>query len=111
MKHYDKLVRDNIPSLIKKDGKIPTSNFLSDKAYSRYLDQKFEGELHEFFVEHNPKCLADVLEVVDAEAKLYGSSYEAVSKLKDERKKTDGGFDKRIRLLSVSEPEPIEEKK
>jgi predicted house-cleaning noncanonical NTP pyrophosphatase (MazG superfamily) len=33
MKVYNKLVRDHIPDIIKKDGKLPTTKVLSNEEY------------------------------------------------------------------------------
>ena len=45
MKQYHKLVRDQIPEIIKADGKICIRETLSDKDYIYLLDQKLNEEL------------------------------------------------------------------
>lgn len=53
MKQYHRLVRDQIPEIIKADGKICICETLSDKDYIYLLDQKLNEELAEY-QEANP---------------------------------------------------------
>lgn len=46
-KVYNKLVRDNIPEIIKNNGAEPFTRVLSEKEYWEYLLKKDEEELEE----------------------------------------------------------------
>ncbi|MCK5157946.1 MAG: nucleoside triphosphate pyrophosphohydrolase [Candidatus Heimdallarchaeota archaeon] len=48
-KHYNKLVRDNIPTIITKQGKKPvTKKIVNDKEYLEYLGKKLIEESMEY---------------------------------------------------------------
>ena len=66
MKQYHKLVRDQIPEIIKADGKICICETLSDKDYIYLLDQKLNEELAEYQESKSLEELADLLEVMQA---------------------------------------------
>ena len=66
MKQYHKLVRDQIPEIIKADGKICIRETLSDKDYIYLLDQKLNEELAEYQESKFLEELADLLEVMQA---------------------------------------------
>ena len=72
MKQYHKLVRDQIPEIIKADGKICICETLSDKDYIYLLDQKLNEELAEYQESKSLEELADLLEVMQAVAKARG---------------------------------------
>ena len=46
-KIYNKLVRDNIPDIIKKDNCIPYTRVLSDEEYKLELERKLYEEYKE----------------------------------------------------------------
>ena len=72
MKQYHKLVRDQIPEIIKADGKICICETLSDKDYIYLLDQKLNEELAEYQESKSLEELADLLEVMQAVVKARG---------------------------------------
>lgn len=81
-KIYNKLVRDRIPEIIERDGKLCLTETLSEEAYITALDKKIGEELSEYLSE---PCLEEL---------------ERVRKAKAEKR---GGFEKRIFLKSVFE--------
>lgn len=97
---YNKLVRDKIPELIRKQGEIPNVRVLDREEYTRCLDRKLDEEVAEFHRDRNLEELADILEVVYALAENMGHTkeelLEACQKKHDER----GGFRDRIFLIS-----------
>ena len=93
---YHKLVRDQIPEIIEKDG-------LSKEDYITLLDQKLNEELAEYQESKSMEELADLLEVMSAVAAARGSSIEEVEKIRVRKKEKRGGFEKRILLETVTE--------
>ena len=106
-KTYNKLVRDNIPSIIEKNGGIPTTRILDDKEYKKELENKLLEEYKEVLGTDNKtdrlEELADMLELISALAKVEGSSLEEVIEIAKIKANKRGGFDKKIYLESVEE--------
>ena len=106
-KIYNKLVRDNIPEIIKKNGGIPTTRILDDKEYKKELENKLLEEYKEVLGTDNKtdrlEELADMLELISALAKVEDSSLEDVIEIAKIKANKRGGFDKKIYLESVEE--------
>ena len=100
---YNKLVRDKIPEIIEASGKTCETEILSDEEYLQMLDKKLGEELAEYHQEQNIEELADLLEVLYATAKARGYSIEELERVRVEKQKARGGFDKKILLKSVVE--------
>lgn len=101
---YNKLVRDHIPEIIRKDGGSPETRILDDHEYKKLLRLKLLEEAGEVNAartkEGLEKEIADVLEVIDAIMKNEELEGAAVSKIKTERHRERGGFSKKIYLIS-----------
>jgi len=69
---YDKLVRDDIPSVIEADGDRAVIHRVSGPALEARLHDKLEEEHAEFREETVLEELADVLEVVYALGAVHG---------------------------------------
>ena len=48
MKKYNKLVRDKIPTIMLKDGQLPTTRILDDEEYIKELNKKLTEEVNEY---------------------------------------------------------------
>jgi predicted house-cleaning noncanonical NTP pyrophosphatase (MazG superfamily) len=102
MKHYNKLVRDKIPSIIKSSGGVAHTKILdNDSDYLEALKRKLLEEAKEVQQTPMPEELADVIEVVRALAKHLGTSMQEIEKLRVKKNHTNGSFDKRILLEST----------
>lgn len=66
MKYYNKLVRDRIPEMIERDGRVPDIKILSAERYHEYLDDKIQEELTEYRASREHIELMDIVEVVQA---------------------------------------------
>ena len=99
---YNKLVRDKIPEIIEASGKTCQTEILFDEEYLQMLDKKLDEELAEYHQEQNIEELADLLEVLYATAKARGYSIEELERVRVEKQKARGGFDKKILLKSVN---------
>ncbi len=102
-KKYCKLVRDGIPDIIRSQGKHCVTRVLSDAEYTAKLNEKLTEELGEYLQSGEPEELADLLEVIAAVAVNQGMDYSQLNRLRDEKRRLRGGFQKRILLLEVSD--------
>lgn len=104
---YDKLVRDNIPEIIKNNGEEPIYRVLSDDEYWEYLLKKDSEELEEVraasSLEERKKELADKLELIRAMSEFNGFVLQDIIDEADRKKEKRGGFQKRLLLEKVIE--------
>lgn len=104
---YNKLVRDNIPEIIKSNGGEPYFRKLNDDEYWEYLLKKDEEELEEVrtakSIEERKKELADKLEIIRAMADFNGFDLQDIIEEADRKKYKNGGFQKRLLLEKVIE--------
>lgn len=101
---YKKLVRDNIPEIIKAQGRTPMISTLSELDYKKHLEAKLLEECNETIEstqETRLQELADVLEVVRALCKLNGNTFEELEEVRAEKEIKNGAFNKRIFLENV----------
>lgn len=106
-KMYQKLVRDNIPEIIRQDGAEPKTRTLEQAEYLDKLLEKLEEEIIELQAARENKQdmakeIGDVYEVLEAIIQAFGLSKEEIIKLQEERRQKRGGFDKKIFLESVN---------
>ena len=101
---YKKLIRDNIPEIILKQGKKPMISTLSELDYKVELEKKLLEECNEA-IESNSDTrleeLADVLEVVRALCKLNGNTLEELEEVRKKKEEKNGAFNKRLFLENV----------
>ena len=103
MKKYNKLVRDNIPEIIRADGENPKIKILQDEEYKKELLKKLVEEAAEAAAAGGSKKelmkeIGDIEEVIGAIINGYGLDKSEIEKLRAERKQSRGGFDKKIFL-------------
>jgi len=103
MKKYDKLVRDKIPNIIKKDGVKYNIHIADDKEYRLKLNEKLLEEVQEFIEKPCAEEIADVLEVIETIARLNGIGLDEIKEQKITKKSIRGGFSKKIILESTDE--------
>jgi len=98
MKTYDKLIRDKIPEILNEKG-IEFGVRIADK--NEYIDKlylKLQEELNEFVLNPSAEEIADMLEVIEAMARLHGIGLDDIKKEKIDKKTKRGGFAKKIVL-------------
>lgn len=103
---YNKLVRDNIPDIIRANGETPVTRILDGKEYKKALEEKLYEEYEEVISsEGSERCeeLADLIEVIRSLAKLENKTLEDIAALADEKKAKRGGFDEKIFLEKVEQ--------
>ena len=100
---YGKLVRDKIPQIIKKQGKIAVIHTLNDADFEQYLERKLYEETGEYCQSKSLEELADILEVIIALAELQGCSFADLVDLQVRKAVKRGSFKKKILLVEVKE--------
>ena len=95
---YNKLVRDKIPEIIKKKGKIPITHTADDDEYWEKLKEKLNEEIDEFFRDGNEEELADILEVIYGICEFKKIDKENLENLRKMKARKRGGFSKKIIL-------------
>lgn len=101
---YNKLVRDNIPDIIKNNGEMPITRILNDNEYKVELEKKLYEEYQEVLNSSGKERieeLADMLEVMISLAKLEGKDLDDVIEVAKVKRLKRGGFNKRIYLKGV----------
>jgi len=93
-----KLVRDNIPDIIRCEGRNPSIKELKGSELLAALEEKLIEEHEEFIAapnkENSVSELADMLEVIFAISKFKGFSREQLLIIVEEKRKKKGGFEK-----------------
>jgi len=98
---YNKLVRDNIPSIITGQGKTPITRVLSDDEYISCLGEKLLEEVTEYLEDSSIEEFCDILEVLDAIKKAKGFLSADIDTIRATKAKKNGKFDKKIFLEEV----------
>ena len=110
---YQKLVRDNIPAIIEKNGETCVTRTLSDKEYEDALMNKLQEEVAELLEAYTAKersaldCaeeMADVMEVLYAMGKTCAISKREVEQVRSQKAAAEKGtFSKKMFLVSTEE--------
>lgn len=102
-KVYNKLVRDNIPEIIEKDGKESVIEIMDEDEFLEELNKKLVEETNEYIEDEDIEEIADILEVIHGILKAKGVSFEEVERIRMQKKQKRGGFEKKIKLVKVIE--------
>jgi predicted house-cleaning noncanonical NTP pyrophosphatase (MazG superfamily) len=103
-KLYNKLVRDNIPAIIRAQGNTPVTRVLADREYLAALDKKLNEEVLEYLEDGTIGEICDMLEVISAICLACGISHEQITSAQTEKRMKNGAFNKRIWLEKVIVP-------
>lgn len=101
---YNKLVRDNIPSIIESNGETPITRILSDEEYKVELERKLNEEYHEVLNASGKdrlEELADMIEIIKYLAKVDGSTLDEIISIAEEKNLKRGAFEEKIFLEKV----------
>lgn len=93
-----KLVRDNIPNIIKSRGEVPVTQVVSESEMKDLLLAKLNEEVQEVNADLNAEELADVMEIVYALGKQIGESKESLEIKRLAKRQKNGGFEDRVLL-------------
>lgn len=106
-KVYNKLVRDNIPNIIKNNGGEPFTRILTDEEYKIELEKKLYEEYNEVLntqnTEERIEELADMIEIISSLALVEGKNLDVVLECAKKKSIKRGGFEKKIYLEKVIE--------
>lgn len=96
---YNKLVRDNIPTIIKNDNQTPVTRQLNDDEYRQKLLEKLIEEAQELLDSNGDIGeRADVAEVLKALDAALGFTAEEIEVARTQKAEKRGGFEQRIYL-------------
>jgi len=102
IKSYNKLVRDKIPTIIKKRGGKAVIRIASRPEYFEKLKEKLLEEAGECAQNPTVEELADVLEVIEAIQEHLGISLRKLRAAKSAKARLRGKFKERIILVEVN---------
>ena len=102
-KEYNKLIRDKIPEIIEKNGVKSKTKSLTDEEYKEELLKKIVEEAKEVMetngnIKDLIKEIGDIIEVTNYVIETFGLDKKEIEKLRNERKESRGGFDKKLFL-------------
>ena len=100
---HNKLVRNKIPEIREKTGKVCHIHTLTSDEYLAELDRKLNEECAEYQADKSLEELADMLEVMYAIAEARGYSVEELEKVRAEKAEKRGAFIEKIYLESVDD--------
>lgn len=99
---YNKLVRDNIPEIIKEKNLTPIVHIADNDEFYKKLKEKLIEETNEFIDNDKIEELADILEVIDSITDFKEFNKQDLLLIKENKKNKRGGFDRRIILDSTN---------
>lgn len=99
----EKLVRDRIPEIIKKQGKEPVTYIAQEDEYYRFLVKKLDEEMKEFLESNETEELVDLMEVIYAIAIQKGISKEELENIRSNKANERGEFKNRLILKEIKE--------
>lgn len=109
MKRYNKLIRDRIPEIIHEAGRISVVKHLNQAEHFEQARLKLYEEIKEYeetnIDEESLEELADILELVYTLGKMHGASFEELNRIREEKRKKRGGFEKGLFLEEVLDHE------
>lgn len=97
---FEKLVRDRIVEIIKKQGDEPIYRVLGDEEYEMLLERKLDEEVREYHQDKTLEELADIMEVVVALCAVKGYSTKDLIEMYQNKHEEKGGFSEKIYLIS-----------
>lgn len=107
-KTSNKLIRDKIPEIIKKNGANPKISVLNDHQFKSALKEKLIEEAKELLQAKTYgeilNELSDVLQLLESIALNNNTTIAEVKKQKEKKKIERGGFEKKLFLEYVDKP-------
>jgi len=103
MKTFNKLIRDKIPEIIEKAGNNYEIEVLDDEEYIKALNDKLEEELDEYKASKEIMELVDLVEIIYAILDYKNISRAEFQKMRKEKQKERGGFEKKLFLKKAEE--------
>ena len=99
-----KLVRDKIPQIIAKSGKVAEYEVITDeKEFENLLHQKLLEEAQEYVASGSAEEICDILEVLYAIMDMKKWDMEYIEDKRRDKVRRNGAFTERILLKAVHE--------
>lgn len=100
---FGRLVRDAVPFLIERAGRVPVTNLCSGLEYERRLLATVKYKLRQLRRTKTRKAerMADLWDLLDAITHYYDLDPADVARVRQEKKDSHGGFDRGVVLLEV----------
>lgn len=95
---FNKLVRDNIPDIIQKEGDEVTTHIAEGEEFYIKLKEKLLEEVAEFVGDETIEEFADMVEVMYAICDEKGWDKKDIEKIRKEKAQKRGSFSKKIIL-------------
>jgi predicted house-cleaning noncanonical NTP pyrophosphatase (MazG superfamily) len=99
--NYNKLVRDKIPDIIKRNGEKSFTHVAEDNEYWEKLKDKLREEINEFLENQTIEEIADIFEVITAINEFKGWDLKKIIKMQKEKREKRGGFKNKIILDKI----------
>ncbi len=106
MKIFRKLIRDNMPELMAKEGKHLKTRALSEEEFLPALENKLLEEVQELRTdptESKPAKIAYIYEILDYIVRATGSTPKQIESIRKEDFAKKGGSDKKLFLEGEGE--------
>lgn len=100
---YKKAIRDKIPEIIRDSGHSCNIKNMSNTEFLEELDKKLDEELIEYKENRSVEELIDIVEVIRRISELRGTSLENFEKIRNEKAKERGAFEKNLFLIDTTE--------
>ena len=101
MEEYNKIVRDNIPTIIENSGNKCETEIVSDEEALSYLYAKLTEEVNEFLESKDIHEMADIIEVLYAICDKMKIPRTTLETARQQKENKNGGFEDNIILKKV----------
>lgn len=99
-KEYNKAIRDKIPEIMRKTGKICNVKKMDNQEFLAALEDKLMEEMNEYYESRSPEELADLMEVIYRIAELKGVSPKQLEQIRIQKNNDRGDFSENLFLIS-----------
>jgi predicted house-cleaning noncanonical NTP pyrophosphatase (MazG superfamily) len=99
-KEYNKAIRDKIPEIMRKTGKICNVKKMDNQEFLAALEDKLMEEMNEYYESRSPEELADLMEVIYRIAELKGVSQKQLEQIRIQKNNDRGDFSENLFLIS-----------
>lgn len=101
MEEYNKIVRDNIPTIIENNGSKCEIEIVSNEEALSYLYAKLTEEVNEFLESKDIHEMADIIEVLYAICDKMKITRAMLETIRQQKENENGGFENNIILKKV----------
>lgn len=102
-KVYQKLIRDNIPTILKQKGITVKTHIADDKEFAQKLLEKLNEEVTEYTQTQTIDEMADIFEVITTILEQKKWTIEQVIAIQQQKRQQKGAFTQKIILEETTE--------